>query len=172
MIYLKNKYLIQGATTVIYLSYKGSYKECLVDTEDLAKIDIPGTWSYKLGNHGKLYASYKVTGKHMHKLICECPIGMVVDHINGNSLDNRKSNLRSVTQRENTLNRAKIQSNNKSGIPSVFWSNNKWATQVKINGKVHSLGAYHDKYEAGRVVNRFKMQHLPERVYRVPIKLG
>lgn len=43
----------------------------------------------------------------LHREITGCPAGLVVDHINGDTLDNRRSNLRVVTKRENCLNQAR-----------------------------------------------------------------
>lgn len=72
-----------------------------------------------------------------------------VDHINGNRSDNRIKNLRSVTKRENSLNRG-LNSNNTSGHTGVIWlkHRHKWQAKIKIHGKQISLGHYQDKSEA------------------------
>lgn len=54
---------------------------------------------------GRKNAKYKTI--QMHKLINDTPDGLETDHINRDKLDNRRSNLRSVTKSENMLNRAK-----------------------------------------------------------------
>ena len=78
---------------------------------------------------------------------------MVVDHINGNSLDNRRLNLRIVKQQQNIRNRGGAQSNSKSGIRGVYWhkQRNKWASTIRHNGKNISLGLYDDIEEARKV---------------------
>jgi len=70
-----------------------------------------------------------------------------VDHRNGNTLDNRRSNLRICTQSQNMCNKAK-QSNNTSGHVGVSWFRDlsKWRVQVKVNGVTHS-GGYHATIE-------------------------
>lgn len=73
--------------------------------------------------------------------------GMEVDHINGNSEDNRIDNLRVVTRQENCKNIKKAR-NNTSGVPGVYWdkSRNKWRPSISINGKNKCLGRF-DNFE-------------------------
>jgi hypothetical protein len=68
---------------------------------------------------------------------------LIVDHINGNSLDNRISNLRLVTPRENALNRC-VSSNSASGKMGVHWakSENKWRACIVVNDKNIHLGYF------------------------------
>ena len=77
------------------------------------------------------------------------PKGMVVDHINHNGLDNRKSNLRICTNQENICN-CEIPKNNKSGCKGVYWAKdkNKWTVQVTINNKTIYIGRYTNLEEA------------------------
>lgn len=85
----------------LYISVKD--KTVIIDKEDYAKI-LPHR--IYIGNHG-----YPAIGnKPLHQILLNYPKGMVVDHINHNKLDNRKQNLRIVTQSENMLN-TKIHSN-------------------------------------------------------------
>ena len=66
-----------------------------------------------------------------------------IDHINHNKMDNRKINLRIVTNQQNCFNH-KIALNNTSGTTGVYWSKlcNKWAAQIAYNQNVISLGTY------------------------------
>jgi HNH endonuclease len=75
--------------------------------------------------------------------------GEVVDHINGDTLDNRRSNLRICTNRQNLLNRKKP-SNNTSGFVGVHWNKqkNKWHTRINDRGHNYHVG-YFDKPEFG-----------------------
>ena len=67
----------------------------------------------------------------LHRFITNCPKDKVVDHINHNTLDNRKCNLRICTRFENNQNN----SNNKTGQAGVYWSNRDKTFIVELNHK-------------------------------------
>lgn len=69
--------------------------------------------------------------------------GYVVDHINGNTADNRKSNLRICAQRDNVLNKHYM-STNKSGFIGVTWDSNRgaWASEIRHSYKRIHLGRW------------------------------
>ena len=99
----------------------------------------------------------------MHREITNAPKGKVVDHINGNPLDNRRENLRVCTNQENTMNRRKHR-NNKSGYKGVCYMKKKkymisehskpWLAQIGHNQKNIFLGMYKAKEEAARAYDR------------------
>ena len=68
----------------------------------------------------------------LHRYIMKCPKGLQVDHINRNPLDNRKSNLRIVKQKENAKNKGSY-SNNNSGHKGVYYIKcfKRWLAQVR-----------------------------------------
>ena len=72
-----------------------------------------------------------------------------IDHIDGNGLDNKKTNLRSVTHKENAKN-AKLCKNNTSGVCGVTWNkkSEKWMAQIKNDGWNLYLGLFEDKFDA------------------------
>lgn len=87
----------------------------------------------------------KTTHTHrIHKLIMTPPKGKYVDHINGNKLDNRRSNLRICTNQLNSLNRSGLNKNNKSGCRGVYWdkTTKSWSAQIKIDYKTRRIGRY------------------------------
>jgi hypothetical protein len=71
------------------------------------------------------------------------------DHINGNTLDNRRSNLRVSTAAENIRNQ-KIKSSNTSGFKEVNFrkERNRWVASIRVNGKAKRLGAFLTPKEA------------------------
>lgn len=85
----------------------------------------------------------------MHRVILERQLGRtllnaeIVDHIDGDSLNNRRANLRIATYAQNNCNR-KINKNNASGFKGVSWHRNtgKWRAVIKIGGNQISLGLY------------------------------
>lgn len=81
----------------------------------------------------------------LHRLIVKCPDNSVVDHINRNTLDNRKCNLRTVSQRDNCQNNG-----NKHGQAGVGFhkASNKWRAYYHIGDKQISLGYYNTREEA------------------------
>jgi hypothetical protein len=90
----------------------------------------------------------------MHRFLRHPPPGMVVDHINGNRLDNRAGNTRICTQQQNTFNsRPKGKS---SKFKGVCWdkSKRKWLVPICIDGKNSWTGRFDDEVEAARAYDR------------------
>lgn len=75
--------------------------------------------------------------------------GKWYDHINHNPLDNRKENLRPITQSQNVCNRGR-QRTNKSGVIGVHWmkDRNKWMAQLRKDGKIVMSGQFDNFDEA------------------------
>jgi hypothetical protein len=86
----------------------------------------------------------------MHRVVLgqECP---EVDHINGNGLDNRRSNLRPATRADNSHN-CRIQVNNTSGFRGVSWCkrDQKWIAMIRSNVRQLNLGRFATAEEAAR----------------------
>lgn len=101
----------------------------LVDDEDYAWLN---QWKwYARKSDTKTYAARSKTGFaaiKMHRAITQAPAGMVVDHINGDSLDNRRCNLRICTSRENTI--ASVRSRGKTLPIGVAKKRTKWQVNV------------------------------------------
>jgi hypothetical protein len=89
----------------------------------------------------------------MHRVILGLSTGLddcrEVDHINGNGLDNRKTNLRVCATEDNRHNR-KLDWRNTSGLKGVTWSNehNKWLSRISVGGERYFLGYFCDKIQA------------------------
>ena len=77
-------------------------------------------------------------------------VPLVVDHINGNGLDNRRENIRLVTNRQNQHN---IHRKKLSRYPGLCWGsqNKKWQVRIRYKGKRIYLGYYSDELEAATV---------------------
>lgn len=83
-------------------------------------------------------------GYRMHAVIMDTPKGMDTDHINGDKIDNRCSNLRVVTRSQNKVNSATKRRDNKSGYQGVHYdkSRGKWMAHISIEGRMKNLGRF------------------------------
>lgn len=100
----------------------------------------------------------------MHNLIKQTEL--YVDHKNHKTTDNRKSNLRIVTNSQNCMNR-KLVINNTSGVTGVSWDkkSNKWHSRIGINNKEISLGFFSDFNEAVNVRKQAEQKYHGEYSY-------
>jgi hypothetical protein len=119
----------------------------VVDDEDYPLVSKLN-WYYNQG-----YAKNK-PGLSMHRLITGAKQGQIVDHRDGDGLNNTRSNLRLCTQAENARNR-KMQSNNSSGYKGVYWdrSKKKWTAQISYDRRYHNLGSFDSVEEAAVAYN-------------------
>ena len=88
-------------------------------------------------------------------LMLGLPPGTLVDHINGNGLDNRRCNLRPATRSQNGMNQPKHK-NNTSGYKGVSWypKTKRWKVQIGVNRRVIHLGFRVDIKEAARLYDK------------------
>ena len=117
----------------------------LLDAEDVESVS---TYQWTIGIHG-----YAVSGAGkeqilLHRLIAGAEDGCIVDHINRNKLDDRKSNLRICTCQQNMFNRQQ-QANNQSGYKGVCKTKGGlWQAQIQYCGQAVYLGCYGDALSA------------------------
>jgi hypothetical protein len=83
----------------------------------------------------------------MHTAILGDRKGLECDHINGNGLDNRRSNLRLITHRQNGQNMHILKT---SQYPGVYWDKGcrKWRTGLQVNSRLIHLGYFDNEYKA------------------------
>ena len=88
----------------------------------------------------------------MHREILPAPPGLLVDHRNTDSLDNRRSNLRLATPSQNSCNSRRDKSNTYSRYRGVSFSKRKgkWFATIRVNGKRLWLGYFDNELDAAR----------------------
>jgi len=119
-------------------------KVAMVDDEDFEELN-KYKWHIDKQRNTSNVVRYKRgvkrTRVYMHRAIANATEGMIVDHINGDGLDNRKSNLRVVIHRQNIQN---MNVKKTSTYTGVSWLENrgKWESRISINGKSKYLGLF------------------------------
>lgn len=132
-------------------------KVALVDDEDFEFLN-QWKWCFHIG-YATRNAVLKDGGKRktirIHRVVLNCPDDLQVDHINHDTLDNRKENLRLCTVKQNSGNQ-RGHSKSSSGYRGVSWivQHEKWAAQLVENHNHHFLGYYDDKEEAARAFDK------------------
>lgn len=132
-------------------------KNAIVDDSDWERLSKEKWYQHNCG-----YAVRKPRGGptiYMHREILSCPDGLVIDHINRDPLDNRRSNLRTVKHYVNLQNRPK-QKNNTTGFKGVFLDKRakhakKWYAIKRVNKKANYLGCYTTAEEASAAYESF-----------------
>lgn len=136
--------------------------ECLVDVSDREWL---ASFSWEAAQYGKtIYAVTQSLGLHlrMHRLIMGLDRGAdaIVDHINGNGLDNRRCNLREGTHSQNNQNASK-----RDGASSVYkgvsWDveREQWESYIQIDEAKQHLGFHDDEWEAAENYNAAALKH-------------
>jgi len=155
--------------------------EGYIDTEDLPMlIELNYHWSLMWNVHSQnwyartleYYVDEQGTRKaRLHSLHREIMQVfdklMVVDHRehkNQGTLNNRKSNLRVASDKQNSKNRKSRNSNNKSGHRNVSWNGSGWSVQIQIEGKNTTLKRFKRNQldEAGEYAKKMREQYYGE----------
>lgn len=163
-----NKVREDSIGTHIVIIFRGQEFLCYLDKEDLPTIG-KYTWFARQSGHS-LYIQTSIYGEsgrrtslQIHRLLMGVKDRrQYIDHINRNTLDNRKSNLRILTPAESAQNKNKYM-NSTSQYRGVSWHepNKKWVVKGGKNGKIIHLGYFNDEHEAGLVAARWRKEHLP-----------
>lgn len=119
---------------------------------------------WNLGTDGYAYGREGGRQTAMHRLILGLRPGdgQDADHINGDRLDNRQSNLRVVTRAENLQNRT-VPATGRSRFRGVGWSRHhgRWLAAASVkNQRVH-IGLFDDELEAARAAQAWRDEHMP-----------
>jgi hypothetical protein len=146
----KNEIVIDGDAKCARIQLTQG-RSAIVDLDDLQLV-APYRWS--ASSRGR-YVATTING-HMvslHRFLAKPDASQVVDHLSGNGLDCRRSNMKVCTQAENARNRRGANKNSKSGMRCVSKvANGKWEAKVTAFGKRRSLGRFDSPEAASQVV--------------------
>lgn len=126
-------------------------KVALVDDDDFERVSVR-KWSYH-------HTGYAVSGKpqiSLHRFIFKAKKGQILDHINCNKLDNRKSNLRLCTTSQNLHRVTKGK--------GIEWrkSRKAWVVRMKVKGVKKYIGYFKDKKEAEEAHKQASVKYFKE----------
>lgn len=143
-------------------------KATLVDDDDFEWLSQWKWYANKQGN--KYYAMRNVSignGRHrvirIHREIIQTPEGMYTDHIDGDGLNNQKSNLRICTNQQNQFNRGGSNGTS-SKYKGVHWykQTKRWHARIKINGGLNHIGYFNNEEEAAIAYNEAAVKYYGE----------
>lgn len=138
----------------------------MVDPEDFERLGGMRWW-IREGHYPYVVRQVRRDGRfqrlYLHREIMGLDPGnpLRVDHINREPLDNRRSNLRVVTDAQNAQNQP-----GRGGLSKyrgVTWRNdrNRWRAAHWLNNKLHYIGTFEDEDEAGRAAAAWRREHMP-----------
>ena len=150
---MKNRGRKTGGAWLIKLTFG---KFAVIDAEDYDRVN-QYNWCAVEDTHCWYAHTFKRDGSPMamHRLILNAPKGLLVDHIDHNGLDNRKSNLRLCTNRQNQQNRRPTRGSN-SRYKGVHWCNfhKKFRARITHNGIRLHLGYFEDEIAAAKAYDK------------------
>jgi hypothetical protein len=125
----------------------------IVDDEDYLIISR-FRWHSVRGNKDSSDLIYAVANIRMHRLILDVPIGMFVDHINGDPLDNRRCNLRLCTNAQNQQNTHSRGGSSRYKGVSYSKRKKRWKGAFIFEGRYYYCGSWGTEREAAAAVDK------------------
>lgn len=138
----------------------------IVDDEDFADLN-KYSWTFD-GRYAVRFKGTRSEQKkiYMHREIVVVPNGKMVDHKDGNKLNNRKANLRICTATDNLRNKGRVVYRNRgsSKYKGVSWykRDHKWMAQLRVKGKHIHLGYFDNEEQAAIAYDSAAKKHFGE----------
>jgi hypothetical protein len=147
---LNNMFVIEGDLVKIHVVGKYAGRVALTDLKSFLKYELFG-YVWRSDKLGYVYTLINNKALFLHRLITENhDDNLQTDHIENtddpikDKLDNRSSNLRVATTRENQCN-SRLRVDSKTGYKGVHFTRGAFNVHAKLNGKKHYFGGYSEK---------------------------
>jgi len=133
---------------IAYIPLTRNY-EAIIDAADVPLVE-GRNWAAKSAKQDNTFYAYNTGVGMLHRILLVPPADKVVDHIDGNGLNNRRSNLRLCAHHQNLAN-ARVQKRSVSGYKGVTWYKPRqmWRARITLRYKTHFLGLF-DTAEAAK----------------------
>jgi len=125
-----------------------------VDEGDLKRLAAHKWYAAFNGTHWYARTAINRTKVYMHRFLMNPGDGYQVDHIDGNTLNNCRNNLRVCTNHQNRMNQKKRPGRSKYKGVIWFKQTGKWQACITLNKKKRHLGYFFCEKEAARVYNK------------------
>lgn len=134
-----------------------------IDAAD-ALLVAPHHWYVTSGKGRPDYvvASLKGRAFYLHRFLMEAGPGMIVDHINGDTFDNRRANLRFVTHQQNMANSKRRRHNTMYKGVQIRCDGKKWVARIQVDRKMIHLGSFLTPEDAARAYDKAAILHFGE----------
>lgn len=153
--------LHENIVELLLVSPKNGNRSCFIDEEDF---DFVKNFYWSAVKQGSTYYAYShdpdCNGKRksikLHRILLSSTDGEIVDHINGNGLDNTRKNLRTVSNTQNLQNRGLTKNKNSSKYKGVFARDSKvtpFKSLIMVNKVSKYLGSFPTELEAALAYN-------------------
>lgn len=124
--------------------------QTIVDESD-APLALSKCWQAVVAKSGRVYA--RCGGRSLSRILLNAPVGLHVDHINGDTLDNRRCNLRICTHQQNQWNRKRAPGRSRfKGVTHAKLNKpaTRWTARIEKDAKRRYLGGFRTEEEAAR----------------------
>ena len=133
---------------------------CIVDACDY---DFLNQWAWRRSDKGYAIRTVTIDGKQykrsLHRIVADCPDGVLVDHKNRTRLDCRRENLRYANTHQNAANRSPVKNRKYRG---VYPRGDKFDARINIKKKLISLGTFDSDADAARAFDKAALDYRGE----------
>jgi hypothetical protein len=144
----QNEYRIEGDTAFLKLIGDGAIHECAIDLADLPSVLTRRWHAEKMHKENGTYYAISGTGsanmKVLSRFILRVYDDRLVDHIDGNGLNNRRRNMRAVVRQVNCFHRVRLNIDSSTGYRNVHHirSEGTYRVQIRHNKKSYYVGRF------------------------------